>query len=39
VRDRNAQAAVKAVREHLIASKERVIREVEQLQQDSQAAQ
>ena len=39
VRDRNSQAAVEAVREHLIASKERVIKEIEQLQQDSQAAQ
>ncbi len=39
VRDRDAQAAVKAVREHLTASKERVIKEVEQLQQDTKAAQ
>lgn len=39
VRDRDPQAAVKAVREHLIASKERVIKEVEQLQQDTKAAQ
>lgn len=39
VRDRNPQAAVKAVKEHLTASKERVIKEVEQLQQDTKAAQ
>ncbi|WP_009633686.1 GntR family transcriptional regulator [Synechocystis sp. PCC 7509] len=39
VRDRNVQAAVTAVREHLTASKERVIKEIEQLQQDNQTAQ
>lgn len=39
LRDRNPQAAVAAVKEHLTASKERVIKEVEQLQQDTQAAQ
>ena len=37
VRDRNLEAAVAAIREHLIASKERVIKEVKQLQQDATA--
>ncbi|MBW4665171.1 MAG: GntR family transcriptional regulator [Chroococcus sp. CMT-3BRIN-NPC107] len=39
LRDRNSCAAVKAVTEHLIASKERVIREVQQLQQDTTTVQ
>ena len=39
VRDRNSGVAAKAVKEHLIASKERVIKEVEQMQQDTKAAQ
>ena len=34
VQQRNPEAAVQAIKEHLIASKERVIREVQQLQQD-----
>lgn len=39
VRERNPEAAVQAIKEHLTASKERVIREVQQLQQDAEAAQ
>lgn len=39
VRDRNSEAAVAAIREHLTASKERVIKEIEQLHQDTKAAQ
>ena len=34
VRSRNPEAAVQAIKKHLTASKERVIREVQQLQQD-----
>lgn len=34
VQQRNPEAAVQAIKEHLIASKERVIQEVQQLQQD-----
>jgi DNA-binding GntR family transcriptional regulator len=39
VRSRNPEAAVQAIKKHLTASKERVIREVQQLQQDAEAAQ
>ena len=39
VRERNPEAAAQAIKEHLIASKERVSREIRQLQQDSEAAQ
>lgn len=37
VQQRNPEAAVQAIKEHLIASKERVIREVQQLQQDMES--
>lgn len=39
VRSRNQEAAVQAIKKHLTASKERVIREVQQLQQDAEVAQ
>lgn len=39
VRERNLQAAVQAIKAHLIASKERVIKEVQQLQENSEVAQ
>lgn len=39
VRSRNPEAAVQAIKKHLTASKERVIREVQQLQQDTEVAQ
>lgn len=39
VRERNPEAAVQAIKEHLTASKERVIREVQQLQHPAEAAQ
>jgi DNA-binding FadR family transcriptional regulator len=34
VRSQNSAEAVKAIKEHLLASKERVIREIQQLQQN-----
>lgn len=39
VRSRNPEAAVKAIVEHLVASKKRVSQELEQLQQNTQIAQ
>lgn len=36
VRERNAESATKAIQEHLIASKKRVIQEIQQLQQNNQ---
>lgn len=39
VRERNPEAAVEAIKQHLIASKQRVIGELQQLQQDNKAAQ
>lgn len=38
LRDRNPEAAAQAIKEHLTASKERVIREVQKLHQDVEAA-
>lgn len=39
VRERNSEAAIQAIREHLIASKQRVIQEIRQLEKDAEAAQ
>lgn len=39
VRERNPEAAAQAIKKHLTASKERVVREVQQLQQNNQANQ
>lgn len=39
IQERNPEAAVQAIKAHLTASKERVIREVQQLQEDTEAAQ
>lgn len=39
VRERNPEAAVQAIKEHLMASKERVIQEVQQLQHNVEGAQ
>ena len=38
-RERNPEAAVQAIKEHLMASKERVIQEVQQLQHNVEGAQ
>lgn len=39
IRERNLQAAVQAIKAHLMASKERVIKEVQQLQENVEVAQ